>query len=50
MAPSEQMTASTLQELLKNAALAGEWTLDPSRSAVREAARRPHGCRHETAP
>jgi polyisoprenoid-binding protein YceI len=34
MAPSEQMTASALEELLKNAALAGEWTLDPSRSAV----------------
>jgi polyisoprenoid-binding protein YceI len=34
MAPSAQMTAPVLQELLKDAALAGEWILDPSRSTV----------------
>jgi polyisoprenoid-binding protein YceI len=34
MAPSEQLTALVLQELLKDAALAGEWILDPSRSTV----------------
>jgi len=34
MAPSEQLTALALQELLKDAALAGEWILDPSRSTV----------------
>jgi polyisoprenoid-binding protein YceI len=34
MAPSEQLTAPALQELLNDAALAGEWILDPSRSTV----------------
>jgi polyisoprenoid-binding protein YceI len=34
MAPSEQITAPDLGELLESAALAGEWILDPSRSAV----------------
>ena len=34
MAPSEQLTAPAIQELLKDAALAGEWILDPSRSTV----------------
>jgi polyisoprenoid-binding protein YceI len=34
MTPSEQITAPVLQELLKDAALAGEWMLDPSRSTV----------------
>ena len=34
MAPSEQITAPALQELLRNAALAGEWILDPARSTV----------------
>ena len=34
MAPSGQVTTSGLQELLKDAALAGEWILDPARSAV----------------
>src|SRR5262245_26004581 len=34
MAPSEQITAPALQELLKDAVLAGEWILDPSRSTV----------------
>jgi hypothetical protein len=30
MAPSEQTTAPALQELLNEAALAGEWILDSS--------------------
>ncbi len=34
MAPTGQKTASTLQALLKDAKLAGSWTLDPSRSTV----------------
>ncbi len=34
MAPSKQTTAPALRELLKDAALAGEWILDPSRSTV----------------
>jgi polyisoprenoid-binding protein YceI len=34
MAPPEQITAPALQELLKDAALAGAWILDPSRSTV----------------
>ncbi len=34
MAPSEQLTAPALQELLNDAALAGEWNLDPARSTV----------------
>lgn len=34
MAPSGQITAPALQELLHDAALAGEWILDPSRSTV----------------
>ena len=34
MAPSGQVTTSGLQELLKDAALAGEWILDPARSTV----------------
>jgi polyisoprenoid-binding protein YceI len=34
MAPSEQITAPAWQELLKGAALVGEWNLDPSRSTV----------------
>src|SRR5215813_12579450 len=34
MAPSGQITAPALQELLKDAALAGEWILDPSQSTV----------------
>jgi polyisoprenoid-binding protein YceI len=34
MAASEQTAAPTLEELLKDGAVAGQWTLDPSRSAV----------------
>jgi polyisoprenoid-binding protein YceI len=34
MAPSAQMTAPALQELLQNQALAGEWVLGSSRSTV----------------
>ena len=34
MAPSEQITAPDLQQLLNDAALAGDWTLDPSRTTV----------------
>jgi polyisoprenoid-binding protein YceI len=34
MAPSGQMTASALQEMLKDATLAGSWTLDASRSTI----------------
>ncbi|HEY1917347.1 MAG TPA: YceI family protein [Streptosporangiaceae bacterium] len=34
MAPSENMTASALQELLSKATLAGDWTLDTARSTV----------------
>ena len=34
MAPTGQMTASALQAMLKDAALAGSWTLDSSKSAV----------------
>ena len=34
MAPAEQITAPVPQELLKDAALAGAWILDPSRSTV----------------
>jgi polyisoprenoid-binding protein YceI len=34
MAPPEQITALAPQELLKDAALAGAWILDPSRSTV----------------
>src|SRR5258708_7911132 len=34
MAPTGQKTASTLQAMLKDAKLAGSWTLDPSRSTV----------------
>ena len=34
MAPSGQATAPAVQELLKDAALAGEWVLDPSSSTV----------------
>jgi polyisoprenoid-binding protein YceI len=34
MAPSEQATAPALQQLLNDAALAGEWILDSSRSTV----------------
>lgn len=34
MAPPEQITAPALQELLKGAALAGAWILDPLRSTV----------------
>jgi polyisoprenoid-binding protein YceI len=34
VAPSEQMTAQGLQKLLEDAALAGQWILDPSRSTV----------------
>lgn len=34
MAPSEQMTEQGLQKLLEDAALAGQWILDPSRSIV----------------
>jgi len=34
MAPAGQVTASTLQAMLKDAALAGSWTLDASRSTV----------------
>ena len=34
MAPSEQATAPALQQLLNDAALAGEWILDPARSTV----------------
>jgi polyisoprenoid-binding protein YceI len=35
MAPSAQMSAQALQELLQNQVLAGEWVLDSSRSTVR---------------
>src|SRR6266851_3383173 len=34
MAPSGQMTASALQSMLKDATLAGSWTLDASRSTI----------------
>jgi polyisoprenoid-binding protein YceI len=34
MTPTGQVTASALQAMLKDAALAGSWTLDSSRSAV----------------
>jgi polyisoprenoid-binding protein YceI len=34
MAPSEQMTASALQAMLKDATLTGSWTLDASRSTI----------------
>jgi polyisoprenoid-binding protein YceI len=34
MAPTGQVTASALQAMLKDAALAGSWTLDSSRSSV----------------
>lgn len=34
MPPSDQITAPALQDLLADAALAGEWTLDPSRSTI----------------
>ncbi len=34
MAPTGQVSASALQAMLKDAALAGSWTLDSSRSAV----------------
>lgn len=34
MAASEQIAGPALEELLKDGALAGEWILDPSRSAV----------------
>jgi polyisoprenoid-binding protein YceI len=34
MAPSGQMTASALQAMLKDATLAGAWTLDASRSTL----------------
>jgi polyisoprenoid-binding protein YceI len=34
VAPTGQKTASTLQAMLKDARLAGSWTLDPSRSTV----------------
>ena len=34
MAPPEQITAPAQQELVKDAALAGAWILDPSRSTV----------------
>ena len=34
MAPSGQMNAPALQTLLKDAALTGTWTLDPSKSTV----------------
>ena len=34
MAPAEQIAAPALRKLLNDAALAGEWILDPSRSTV----------------
>ena len=34
MTPAEQIAAPALQKLLNDAALAGEWILDPSRSTV----------------
>jgi polyisoprenoid-binding protein YceI len=34
MAPSGQLTASALQELLQGATLAGNWTLDESKSTI----------------
>jgi polyisoprenoid-binding protein YceI len=34
MSPSEQATALALEELLEDAALAGEWFLDPARSSI----------------
>jgi polyisoprenoid-binding protein YceI len=34
MTPSGQLTASTLQALLRDGDLAGSWTLDPARSEV----------------
>ncbi len=34
MAPAGQVTASALQAMLKDAALAGSWTLDASRSTI----------------
>jgi polyisoprenoid-binding protein YceI len=35
MASSERITGPALRELLKDAGLAGEWVLDPTRSSVR---------------
>jgi polyisoprenoid-binding protein YceI len=35
MAPSQPLTASALHALLANAALTGEWVLDPRRSSLR---------------
>jgi polyisoprenoid-binding protein YceI len=35
MAPSEQMTASAIDTLLRDGKLAGSWTLDASRSEIR---------------
>ena len=34
MAPSGQLTAPALQELLVNATLAGDWTLDEANSTI----------------
>src|SRR5260221_8242441 len=34
MAPSGQMTAPALQTLLRDATLAGNWTLNPSKSTI----------------
>jgi polyisoprenoid-binding protein YceI len=34
-APSGQMTATALQALLRDGALAGEWVLDPRKSSIR---------------
>jgi polyisoprenoid-binding protein YceI len=34
-APSGQMTAPAVQDLLKDGDLAGEWVLDPRRSSIR---------------
>jgi polyisoprenoid-binding protein YceI len=45
MAPSEQLTATALQALLRDGTLAGSWTLDPARSEVRLETRHTWGLR-----
>ena len=45
MAPSGQLTSPTLQALLRDGALAGSWTLDPTRSEVRLTTRHTWGLR-----
>jgi polyisoprenoid-binding protein YceI len=45
MAPSGQLTSPALQALLRDGTLAGSWTLDPARSAVRLKTRHTWGLR-----